>query len=147
MPSTYTTILSLLPALSMDWPLWYVTVQAVQIQDTDVCITKCPISTLTVGSWWSWWGVIAAHQCYASWGWWFDSLWVTLVRLWPHLFHVLHWVFSTNLISMNFLWKQDLEDADMEILVLLEGVDASTSSKLQGMSSVDGINIQFPFCK
>jgi hypothetical protein len=48
---------------------------------------------------------------------------------------------------MNFLWKQDLEDADMEILVLLEGVDASTSSKLQGMSSVDGINIHFLFCK
>jgi hypothetical protein len=52
-------------------------------------LPKCPISTLTVGSWWSRWGVIAAHQCYPSWGWWFDSLWVTLVRLWPHLFHVL----------------------------------------------------------
>jgi hypothetical protein len=36
---------------------------------------------------------------------------------------------------MNFLWKQDLEDADMEILVLLEGVDASTSSKLQARHS------------
>jgi hypothetical protein len=118
----------------MDWPLRYVTVCVVQIQDTDICIIvcqnaqylhyypitttsplygltivvcycpsspnsghrclynclpKCPISTLIVGSWWSQWGVIAAHQCYPSWGWWFDSLWVTLVRLWPHLFHVL----------------------------------------------------------
>lgn len=31
------------------------------------------------------------------------------------------------------LTLKDLENADMEILVLLEGVDASTSSKLQGI--------------
>jgi hypothetical protein len=42
----------------------------------------------TVGSWWSQWGVMAARQWYSSWRWWFDTLWVTLIRLWSHSFLV-----------------------------------------------------------
>jgi hypothetical protein len=40
--------------------------------------------TPTVRSWWSQWVVMAACHCYLWWRWWSDTLWVVLIRLWPH---------------------------------------------------------------
>ncbi len=40
--------------------------------------------TPTVRSWWSQWVIMAACHCYLWWRWWSDTLWVVLIRLWPH---------------------------------------------------------------
>jgi len=63
--------------------------------DTDCCINVCLkwiIVCLPTPLSWSWWSeleVMAASQCYSWWRWWSDTLWVTLVRLWPHSFFVV----------------------------------------------------------
>ncbi len=86
------------------------------------------ISTPTVRSWWSQWGVMAAHHCY-SWGrWWSDTLWATFRRLWLHSlfcylqllwsFFITHTYLLLHLSGLNcdfgsmklgiqhFLWEQ-----------------------------------------
>ncbi len=61
-----------------------------------VVLSRLFLSTPTVGGWWSQWWVMAAGYCHPWQRWWSNALWVTLTRLWLHLFLLCLFWFSWN---------------------------------------------------
>jgi hypothetical protein len=57
--------------------------------------------TPAVGKWWCQWELMVAHHCYSWCMRWFDTLWATLIRLWPHswLCKCCCWVSFCDLID------------------------------------------------
>ncbi len=95
--------------------------------------------TPTFGKWWCQQELMVAHHCYSWCMWWFDTLWATLTKLWPHswLCKCCCWACFCNLIDFlsgslhkdfrsSWFWtKFNLSNSLQHCLATWRGCDCS----------------------
>ncbi len=122
---------------------------ATEAQDADflllVCLTNLADYYMLIyshcWSWWSQWEVMAASPCH-SW-WCLDSLWVKLIRLWPHSFFLCYsFCWSDTTVTFKvLLWSLLCHLIDMPHWNLLQ---LSNYLRDQGVKKGDAVAIYMP---